>query len=159
MNVKIYGIGGGMNEQLAGEAQDPVTALNLLHLIGLLGGTGCSVHGPLRDGEPPLSGEMSLEAADRMFRELRDEKNELVWLVAVHTGAYEDRSSRVFKAFRFEVDAQAYQTALNVELKARGLHSAQMASGKSWEDCDFHGFRVDYTGARAVVSGPFPLAS
>lgn len=158
MNVKIYGIGGGMSEQFAGEARDPVTALNLLHLIGLLGGTGCSVHGPLRDEDPPLSGELSLEAADRMFRALRDEKTESVWLVSVHTGVYEDRCSRVFKAFRCETAAQTYKAALDAELKARGLDKAQKPAEMPWEDSNFHGFQVDYTGAKVSVSGPFPLA-
>lgn len=75
MQVVIYGIGGSFNEQLAGTAHDPVTALNLLHLIGFLGGTGCSLHGPIYSAPcQPLSGEMSLEAADQLFRRVRDEQ-------------------------------------------------------------------------------------
>jgi hypothetical protein len=73
MKVTIYGIGGGLNEEVAGTAHDPVTALNLLHLIGWLGGTACSLHGVVRVGQAPYSGEMTLEAADRLFREVRDQ--------------------------------------------------------------------------------------
>ena len=73
MKVAIYGIGGSFNEELAGVAHDPTTALNLLHLIGFTGGSACSLHGPLYSGADALSGEMSLEAADRMFRERREQ--------------------------------------------------------------------------------------
>jgi hypothetical protein len=76
MRVTIYGIGGGLNEQLAGVAHDPVTALNLLHLIGWLGGTACSLHGVVRVGQAPYSGEMTLEAADRLFLEVREQRKQ-----------------------------------------------------------------------------------
>lgn len=75
MRVVIYGIGGSYNEQIAGIAHDPVTALNLLHLIGFTGGTGCSLHGPLGKSRV-LSGEMSLEAADQLFQDVKAEQAE-----------------------------------------------------------------------------------
>ncbi|NDD53215.1 hypothetical protein EBZ39_04935 [bacterium] len=67
MQVVIYGIGGAFNDDMVGVAYDPVTALSLLRLLRENNCTGCSLHGHFRDGEPPLSGEMSLRRAEELF--------------------------------------------------------------------------------------------
>ena len=74
MLVAIYGIGGLYNEVFVGIAHDPVTALHLVALIRLGGGRACSVHGPRFKHDPAqLSGELSLVAAEELFRAIQDD--------------------------------------------------------------------------------------
>lgn len=69
MKVLIYIIGGGNNDQLLGTAHDATTALNLIRLSGIMGASAVSLHGPMNHGHPPLSGEMSLSAATKLFQD------------------------------------------------------------------------------------------
>jgi hypothetical protein len=68
MKIKIYAIGGNLNDKYVGTATDSTTFLSLLDLIEQAGGYACSVHGPgLLDWQ--VSGEVLLNEARKMLDE------------------------------------------------------------------------------------------
>jgi|694.fasta_scaffold06007_39 hypothetical protein len=66
MNVKIYAIGGNLNDKYLGTATDVATGLSLIDLIELNKGYACSVHGDGLD-KFAVSGEISTKQARNMF--------------------------------------------------------------------------------------------
>lgn len=67
MNVKIYAIGGNLNDKYVGTAIDGATGLSLIDLIEMTGGYACSVHGDGLDNMCAVSGEVSTKQARVMF--------------------------------------------------------------------------------------------
>lgn len=45
MKIKIYGIGGNLNDKYVGTAVDHTTVVSLIDLIEYAGGYACSLHG------------------------------------------------------------------------------------------------------------------
>lgn len=66
MKVKIYAIGGNLNDKYVGTAVDGATGLSLLDLIAMNKGYACSIHGKGLDKDD-ASGECSIEQARKMF--------------------------------------------------------------------------------------------
>lgn len=81
---------------------------------------------------------------------------EKVYIVYFCTGEYEDRTEEVYKVFQKEIDAKLCKENLERELKEQKLDI-----GSNYHDNEdnrnFHGHRVDYTGAWITIAGPFDL--
>ena len=68
MKIRIFQIGGTLNDTFIGFATDTVTLRSLIRLAGLQGATGVSMHGTLPHMREAVSGEFTLDEATSQCR-------------------------------------------------------------------------------------------
>jgi hypothetical protein len=77
-----------------------------------------------------------------------------VWLVELHTGAYEDRFNIAHKVFLSKEKADQCVEQLAAEIKERKLDGAVKISPYAEV---FHGLHVDSNGVQVCATGPYEL--
>lgn len=73
MKIRIFQIGGTMNDTFIGTATDPTTLGSLIRLAGLQGASGVSMHGTLPHLRESVSGEFTLDEATSQCRQASEE--------------------------------------------------------------------------------------
>jgi hypothetical protein len=69
MKIRIFQIGGTMNDTFIGIATDPTTLGSLIRLAGLQGASGVSLHGTMPHVRESVSGEFTLDEATNQCRQ------------------------------------------------------------------------------------------
>ena len=69
MKIRIFQIGGTMNDTFIGIANDPTTLRSLIALAELRGASGVSMHGTMPHRREAVSGEFTLSEATSQCRQ------------------------------------------------------------------------------------------